>query len=133
MTDGDEPSAHTVYYINDGMNIYFESDHDSKKLHILRTNPKISLTIDEDYDDWRHIKGIQLYGRVQILPESHNTKLNEAFLSKYPHIDEFGGIPPHHLFVKIIPEKVYWMDFTKKFGHRTVYYADGEGSKKLNW
>ena len=133
IADGKFPSAHTVYYVSDGINLYFESDHDSKKIHILKSNPRVSLTIDEDYADWSKLKGIQLFGRAVILDESHRDRLNEAFIAKFPGLKDMGGIPIHHLFIKVVPERIYWMDFTRGMGHKSVYYADEEEKSRLSW
>jgi len=132
ISDGSNPSAHTVYYISHGLHIYFESNPQSQKLHILKSNPKISLTIDEDYENWHEIKGVQLFGRANITDEKHAPKLQKMFVEKFPHLNDYGGIPSHHLFVEVIPEKVYFMDFTKKFGHKDMAYVD-EKKSILDW
>lgn len=132
LSDGFEPSAHTMYYICHGLHIYLESDPQSQKIHTLQSNPKVCLTIDEDYQDWREIRGIQLYGKAKIVDEMHAPKLSEAFSEKFPHINDFGGIPSHHIYVEIIPEKIYFMDFTKHFGHKSLLFVD-EKKSILNW
>ncbi|MBD3388328.1 MAG: hypothetical protein GF416_04560 [Candidatus Altiarchaeales archaeon] len=132
VTDGENPSAHTMYYVSHGIHIYLESDPNSQKIHVLNANPRISLTIDEDYQDWRQIKGIQLFGRANLTDERHAPRLQEAFSRKFPHINDLGGIPNHHIFIEVIPEKIYYMDFTEKFGQRNIYYVD-EKKSVINW
>ncbi len=132
IADGSTPSAHTLYYVSHGLHIYFESDPDSQKIHILKANPKISLTIDEDYSDWRKIKGIQLFGKANITDKKNAPVIHKAFAEKFPHIDEYGGIPEQHVFIEVIPEKINFLDFTKGFGRKQVYYTD-EKKPILNW
>jgi nitroimidazol reductase NimA-like FMN-containing flavoprotein (pyridoxamine 5'-phosphate oxidase superfamily) len=132
VADGGDPSAHSVYYVSHGFHIYFESNPQSQKIHILKANPKISLTIDEDYADWRLIKGVQLFGRAVLTDEKHVPKLQAAFLKKFPHINDIGGIPKTHVFVEVIPEKIVFLDFTKKFGQKSVYYPQ-DTSSRMDW
>jgi nitroimidazol reductase NimA-like FMN-containing flavoprotein (pyridoxamine 5'-phosphate oxidase superfamily) len=133
ITDGNRPTANTMYYVSRGLHIYLESDPQSQKVHILKANPQISLTIDEDYRDWREIKGIQMFGRVNFLNERHLPKLLEAFTRKFPHIKDLGGIPKHHVFMEVIPEVIYFMDFTKNFGHKSVYYPKENSYNQISW
>ncbi|MFC2162188.1 pyridoxamine 5'-phosphate oxidase family protein [Candidatus Altiarchaeota archaeon] len=132
ITDGINPSAHSMYYISQGLHVYMESDPQSQKLAILKANPRISVTIDEDYDDWRNIKGVEIYGRVKFTDEKHSPKLQKAFKSKFRHINELGGIPDHHVFIEVVPEKIYFMDFTEKFGGKKVLYCK-EKRRKISW
>jgi nitroimidazol reductase NimA-like FMN-containing flavoprotein (pyridoxamine 5'-phosphate oxidase superfamily) len=132
VSDSNMPSAHTVYYISHRFHIYFASAPDSQKIHILRSNPRISLTVDEDCQNWRKIRGIQLFGRALLTDERKSPALQEAFLEKFPHISDVGGIPPHHVFVEVIPEKIYYMDFSHQFGSKKVLYID-EKKSILSW
>jgi len=133
VSDGDNPIAHSVYYINIGLRMYFESDQNSQKISILRSNPRISYTIDEDTPDWRQIRGIQGQGKANILGERSTGKLTELYARKFPILDEIGGLPKHHIFVEVVPDRLYFLDFAKEFGHRSLYYPDDEDRPKLQW
>lgn len=137
VAEGNNPSAHTVYYISDsGFRIYFESNPESDKIRILKNNSRVSLTIDEDYRDWRKVKGIQMFGRARIVDSREDSQLKEAFLKKFPQIKKLGGIPKHHVFVEITPEKIYYLDFSKDIGHRSVYFPELSKQgflSKINW
>lgn len=136
VADGSNPSAHTVYYISDGLRLYFESNPDSDKIRILKSNPKVSLTIDEDYSDWKKIKGVQLFGRARIVDPKDHPKLEAEFHRKFPQLNDLGGIPEHHVFVEINPDKVYYLDFTKELGHKSVYFPEVSKQgflSKINW
>ena len=60
----DVPWAATVFYASDGLRLYFFSAPDSRHCQNLAANARVAVTIQEDYRDWRKIKGIQLEGRV---------------------------------------------------------------------
>ena len=132
VSDGKNPSAHTVYYVSRGLRLYFQSDSQSQKIHVLRANPKVGYTVDEDYDDWSKIKGVQAFGRARVIGEDEAVRIRELFTQKFPQVQDIGGIPEAHDFVEIIPEKIYFLDYTKSFGKRDVLYIE-DSKSLLKW
>lgn len=132
LSRDNKPSAHTVYYVSDGLDIFFESDPVTDKVKTIEVNPRVALTIDDESSDWRKIKGIQLQGRAEIIPQEREKPLIYAYLKKYPSVKKLGGIAPHHVFVKIIPEKIYYLDYEKEFGYRAIYHVEEKGST-IKW
>jgi len=132
LSENDSPSAYTVYYVSNGYSIYIESDSGSHKLQLLNANSKLSLTIDEDYATWRDIKGVQLFGKAEFVDEKGAESLKTAFERKFPWMLELGGIPSHHVFVRVIPEKIYFLDYSKGIGHRTVLHPEDMKKSKSN-
>jgi len=136
VADGNNPSAHTVYYVSDGLRVYFESSPSSDKIRILKSNPKICLTVDEDYHDWHKIKGVQLFGRAKIVEGRNALSLEGLFRKKFPQLSELGGIPENHVFVEVTPDKIYFLDFEKQLGHKTAYFPKNAGAgllSRINW
>ena len=54
------PWAAAVFYANTGFALYFLSSPTSRHGRNIGGNAKAAATIQEDYSDWREIKGIQL-------------------------------------------------------------------------
>jgi len=136
VSEGNTPGAHTVYYVSQGLRLYFESNPYSDKIRILKSNPRVSLTVDEDYRDWRAIKGIQLFGRAKLVEARKAPELEQEFHRKFPHLNDIGGIPENHVFVEITPEKIYFLDFTKELGHKSAFIPGNLGQSflsKVNW
>ncbi len=132
ISDGNTPYAHTMYYVCDGLRIYFETAPHSQKVHILQSNQKIALTIDEDYPEWTKVQGLEIMGKAVLKEKKDNENIEKRFLEKFPHLNDLGGIPDHHVFIEIIPEKIYFIDFTKKSGEKQVYYIE-EKKMGLKW
>jgi uncharacterized protein YhbP (UPF0306 family) len=65
--DAAVPWAATVFYSSDDLKLYFFSSPESRHCLNLTGNPRVAATIQEDYKDWRLIKGIQLEGRVELV------------------------------------------------------------------
>jgi uncharacterized protein YhbP (UPF0306 family) len=122
------PWAATVFYASDELRLYFFSSRESRHCQNLAANPRVAVTIQEDYRDWRKIKGIQLEGVVREVESLiEKGKATAAYTRKYPAImklftDPAGGIF-YQAFLKVnffcvIPERVFYIDNEQGFGKR---------------
>src|SRR6476646_4626091 len=87
------PHAATVFYANDGFDLYFVSDPDSVHSEDALANPAVFVTISQDYDDWQRIQGIQLRGRAELLEHAFE-RAAEVYGAKFPFVASF---PPEAL------------------------------------
>lgn len=146
---GDRPWAAALFYASDGLNLYFLSDPETLHVHNMAANPKVAVTINEDYHDWKKIKGIQLEGEGKlIIDEGELAKAVAVYVDKYPFVatylkvimSPFAGIArfldrfieklpfPTPLpstaptkFYKITPHRAWFIDNEIKFGHREEF------------
>src|SRR5690348_4059787 len=131
---GESPWAATVFYASDGLKLYFFSAPDSRHCQNLAANPRVAVTIQEDYHDWRKIKGIQLEGRVALVDGVlEKTKAMAIYAAKYPEIIKLFTNPASGLFYKaflkvkfycVMPDKVFFIDNTQGFGKRQELTID---------
>lgn len=145
-TTGDgTPWAAALFYASDGLTFYFLSDPATRHCRNMARNPAVSATINEDYRDWKAIKGIQLEGRAEpvsspeelaravavyaekypfvapylklmMTPFPKIAAFLEGFLSKVPFIPSFTAGPTQ--FYKVVPSKIWFTDNEKGLGHR---------------
>jgi hypothetical protein len=125
---GNMPWAATVFYASDGLRLYFFSAPDSRHSQNLSANPRVAVTIQEDYRDWRKIKGIQLEGKVVLVDSLiEKGKAMAVYARKYPEIMQIftnhasGAFYKAFLKVRfycVIPEKVFYIDNEQGFGQR---------------
>jgi uncharacterized protein YhbP (UPF0306 family) len=131
---GDVPWAATVFYASDDLCLYFFSVPDSRHCQNLAANPRVAVTVQEDYHDWRRIKGIQLEGTA-ILVDSmiEKAKAMAIYARKYPEVIKLFTNPASGLFYKaflkvkfycVIPEKVFFIDNEQGFGKRQELVID---------
>jgi len=125
---GAMPWAATVFYASDDLKLYFFSSPESRHCQNLAANSRVAVTIQEDYKDWRLIKGIQLEGKV-ILVDSviEKAKAIAVYARKYPAViklftDPTSGVY-HKAFLKVkfycvIPERLFYIDNAQGFGKR---------------
>ena len=111
---GEQPRAATVFYANDGFDLYFISDPDSVHSQDLLANPRVFVTISQDYADWQVIQGIQLRGRAELLEGT--SRAGEIYAAKFPFI---AGFPPSAItYWKIVADWVRLVDNTIAFAHK---------------
>lgn len=134
---GDVPWAATVFYVNDGLRLYFFSAPESRHCQNLAANPRVAVTIQEDYHDWRKIKGIQLEGRARELDSvTEKAKAMTCYGRKYPEVIRVFTDPKSGSFFKaflkvrfycVIPERVFYIDNEQGFGKRQELAIDEKG------
>jgi uncharacterized protein YhbP (UPF0306 family) len=125
---GDVPWAATVFYASNDLQLYFFSVPDSRHCQNLAANPRVAVTIQEDYRDWRNIKGIQLEGTVTAVDGLvEKAKAMAVYARKYPEIIKLFTNPASGLFYQaflkvkfycIIPERLFFIDNEQGFGKR---------------
>ncbi len=149
-TAGDEtPWATAVFYANDGFFLYFLSDPESRHSKDIAENPVVAVTVNEDYHDWRKIKGIQMEGKAELVAtEDEWSKAVAIYVAKYSftaaylklmsspfprivgYLDKLltklpfvPGLPkiPSYKFYKITPTKVRFIDNEKSFAHHEEF------------
>jgi uncharacterized protein YhbP (UPF0306 family) len=119
------PWAATVFYASDDLKLYFFSAPESRHCQNLAGNPRVAATIQEDYRDWRKIKGIQLEGKASLVDSVlAKAKAMAAYARKYPEVmkvfaDPAGGVFYRAFlkvkFYRVVPEKLFYID-NEKFG-----------------
>jgi uncharacterized protein len=125
---GDSPWAATVFYASDDLQLYFFSSPDARHSLNLSANARVAVTIQEDYKDWRVIKGIQLEGKAMLVDGViEKAKAMAVYARKYADVitlftDPASGIF-HKAFLKVkfyrvVPEKVFFIDNEQGFGQR---------------
>lgn len=127
-SSGDVPWAATVFYASNDLHLYFFSAPDSRHCQNLAANARVAVTIQEDYHDWRQIKGIQLEGAVTLVDGVlEKAKAMAVYARKYPGIIKLftdpgsGGFYKAFLKVKfycVAPQRVFYIDNEKGFGKR---------------
>ncbi len=114
------PQATTVSYAHDGLTIYVGIGKDSQKANNIRSNNKVSLTINAEYKDWNHIKGLSMGAIAEILTDPAAIHLAaERLVSRFPQAAEWAasGKVNEVVFVKIDPQVISVLNYEKGFGH----------------
>jgi uncharacterized protein YhbP (UPF0306 family) len=119
------PWAAAVFYVNDGFTLYFLSSPKSRHAQELAAHPRVAITIQEDYGDWRSIKGIQMEGVAALVPAAQRERVIGRYGAKFPLIGDASAAPAAITqalarieWYQVTPRSVYFVDNSVAFGHR---------------
>lgn len=114
------PWTATVFYASEGLRLYFFSVPESRHCQNLLANSRVAVTIQEDYQDWKQIKGIQLEGKVVAVKSLvEKGKAMALYSRKYPETMKIFTNPASGIFFKaflkvkfygVVPERVFYID-----------------------
>jgi PPOX class probable F420-dependent enzyme len=127
VRDDGYPQATTVGYVHEGLTLYIGTFAQAQKVANIRRSPKVSLTIDRDYDDWSQIKGLSMGGTAEILTDPEAiARVAALFTAKFPQIAALPVPidPATVVFLKITPSVISMLDYTKGFGHTELVSLD---------
>ncbi|MCB8944133.1 MAG: pyridoxamine 5'-phosphate oxidase family protein [Ardenticatenaceae bacterium] len=112
-----------VFYVNDGFNLYFLSAPHTRHSQNIAQNSRVAATIQEDYQEWTAIKGIQLEGHCTLLAGDEREAAINRYATKFPIIGD--DAPPQIAqamskigWYKIVPTRLYFIDNALGLGHR---------------
>jgi len=102
-----ELHAVPVCYVFDEGNIYFASDYGAKKVRNLKENRKVSIIIDQYFEDWSKLKGILIQGEAELLEKGPEFRKSRDLLhEKYPQYMDMPIKEEECLIVKIKTSRV---------------------------
>lgn len=119
------PWAAAVFYANKDFDLYFLSAPTSRHSLNIEAHPGVAATIQEDYDDWPEIKGIQLEGQAQRVSGAEQAMAIAHYGLKFPVVGNLAQAPAEIIaamskiaWYKVTPSKLYFIDNSIGFGHR---------------
>lgn len=117
--------AAAVFYVNDRFALYFLSAPTSRHSINIASYPRVAATIQEDYEDWSEIQGIQLEGQVSRITGVEQASALVRYGLKFPIIANLSRAPEEIVramediaWYKLIPDKFYLIDNSLRLGHR---------------
>ncbi|HZT08333.1 MAG TPA: pyridoxamine 5'-phosphate oxidase family protein [Chloroflexota bacterium] len=123
--------ATTVFYASRDFTLYFLSEPKTRHAQNVAANPSVAATINEDYRDWRQIKGIQMAGTcAEITGKRELAQALAAYVKKYPFVAQF--LSPGQLLrgmqvagraldvrlYRIAPTRILYLDNERGFSNR---------------
>lgn len=115
----DGPNASTVYFKNNGLDIYFNTSKESRKVEDIKGNPKVAITIEGDGpipEADKEIKGIQYHGRAEVLADDDASGVPQTVIARHK---AFNSVKPgNSVIIKVIPTKIHFLDYSRGFRHK---------------
>jgi uncharacterized protein YhbP (UPF0306 family) len=118
----DGPWAAAVFYASDGFELCFLSSPSSRHCRNLASSARVAATVQEDYADWREIRGVQLEGTVTELAGADERSARALYGEKFRFVRGPVGVIAQALekvrWYRLTPERLYFVDNSRGFGHR---------------
>jgi nitroimidazol reductase NimA-like FMN-containing flavoprotein (pyridoxamine 5'-phosphate oxidase superfamily) len=123
------PRSTPVRYMSKGKTIYIFAEGGGK-MENLRKNPNISLSIYGAYRGFKSVKGLQMWGKAEIIYQKDRERFAEAKkmweTQKRKDIDQSirSKIPSVMKAIKITIEKARYLNFEKGIINQTWHKAE---------
>lgn len=117
--------AAAVFYVSDGFTLYFLSAPTSRHAQNLREDPRVAVTVQEDYADWPQIKGVQAEGTACEISGADEAHARRLYADKFPVVGRLAQAPAAIVkamarvrWYRFVPGRLYFIDNSAGFGHR---------------
>jgi uncharacterized protein YhbP (UPF0306 family) len=128
---GEDLWAAAVFYVHDGFTLYFLSSPTSRHCLNLAQNPRVAVTIQEDYADWLEIKGVQIEGVAREISGGEEQKARRLYGKKFPVVGKLAQAPAAIVkalakvrWYKVVPHRLFFIDNAVGLGHRDEIILD---------
>jgi len=132
--------ATTVFYASLGFSLYFLSEPKTQHVRNILEHAEMAGTINEDYQDWQQIKGIQLSGTcAEVVDARELSAALDAYVAKYPFVAAFlgperslagmrvAGRPLDVRLYGVRPHRLLYLDNQRGFSNREQVPLDEFG------
>lgn len=107
------PVAHTVGYVSEGSTVYFSTFKLTRKAENIAFNNAVAYTVDEDYDAWQDIRGVQMRGVAAVVDDvAELERVVGMIIEKFPEFADFGP-NPDIAFFRVEPSEGFYLDYSK--------------------
>ena len=103
-----------------GLDIYFNTTRDSKKIRNILSNPQVAIAMEKPRlpKTDQEIKGIQYSGTAKILSDDEIAKAPKAVVARNRLFNSLK--PGSSAVVKVTPLEIYLIDYSRGFRHREL-------------
>jgi len=121
------PQATSVVYASEGLTLYFACDLESQKARNIARSPKVSLTINHDYEDWNEIRGLSLAGLAELLTgRADRRRAWRALAAKFPAMAAMTEAErAAAALVRVRPKVISVIDYQRGIGHTDLVRVGG--------
>jgi hypothetical protein len=115
--------AAALFYASKDFTLIFLSAAHTRHAQNIAATPRVAATIQENYENWEEIKGIQLEGITQQLQDKDRQAAIQLYTTRFPFTLQAGSSMKTALtkvnWYQLIPDRLYFIDNSQGLGHRT--------------
>jgi uncharacterized protein YhbP (UPF0306 family) len=86
-------AAHVFYAVDDDLRLVFLSKKTSLHGQHIGEQAPVAVTVSEDYDEWRLIQGVQLWGTARLLSKTADVAALAHYFRRFPFAREILSDP----------------------------------------
>lgn len=116
--EGEPYAANINFVYDDQLHLYFISSESSNHSQHIARDPKIAATIYTPFVHPQDIRGIQLKGTCQAIPDEHFETIWKLFEKRMPDAEQFKLIALTQTLYQITPNWIRFIDNTERFGYK---------------
>lgn len=114
--------AAAVFYVNRGFDLYFLSAAHTRHARHIAAGGRVAAAIQEDYDGWEAIQGIQLEGVARPLEGAERETAILLYEEKFPFVaradQQIQAALARVDWYRLRPDALYFIDNSRGFGFR---------------
>lgn len=128
------PRASTVSFVNQGHVLYAAIAIDSGKAHDISHDNRVAVTVNLPYASWAAIQGLAIDGHAAFVSDTDELAAVASLLHrKQPAFAKLIADPtqlpwPGMLFLRITPQALALLDYTKGVGHTSYFALEAVGA-----
>lgn len=121
------PRAADLFYVNDGIELYFLSKPEAGHCVNIAENPLVAATIHGESREWQQIKGVQIEGSAfEVAETGRKARVMALYIKKFPFVQSFFAAPrlarlmAEIKIYRIIPETICYIDNSSGYFNRQI-------------
>ena len=88
--------------------IYFGTERTAKKIHNIKTNPRVTVLFDEYTEAWEYLRGVMIQGDARIVNAAEFRRLRKQIYAKYPQYESNAALGERDsVIVEVKPGKKF--------------------------
>lgn len=130
------PHAASLFYARDGLSLVWTSATATRHSGHVEAGTRVGATVAPDYDDFRAIRGVQLWGSARRLrDETEVARARDLMRQRYPFLGQLAAAPlalqaaiGKAGYYRLEPERITLIDNTRGFGHKDTLRVRDDGT-----
>jgi uncharacterized protein YhbP (UPF0306 family) len=113
------PRSTPLYFAPDPqLRLIFLSDAKSRHARNLRRDSRASVSLYPETEGWREIRGLQMKGSVEPVPEQELDAALSRYKARFPFMARWRGLIANSTVYRFCPHWVRLIDNREGFGHK---------------
>jgi general stress protein 26 len=120
------PRATPIEFYADGLTLYMMGDP-GNKMENIRSNPVVSIGINDPLKGWMSIKGVQISGLAQVFHDDQSEYAEAMKIYQWQNLGTdlgWTGPPRGYNVIKVVPDRIEYLDLslnTRGFSDKQVW------------